>query len=134
MDIAAILREIDAEIEKLRLIRTIVEELLPSAPQTRIKKKRQAPVQRIVVTPEPKPIVQQPTLIVLPPKAKREYRPRYKAVGQEPRALASVIPKGPVFVPRAEATVLPEAVSQKIDFGSEALEAAVRKNFLGVAS
>jgi len=132
MDIAAILREIDAEIEKLRLIRTIVEELLPSAPQTRIRKKRRAPVQRILVTPEP--IVQQPTLMILPPKVKREYRPRYRPVEQEARALASVIPNGPVFVPKSGVTVPRELINEKTGSDPGALEVAMRKNFLGVAS
>jgi hypothetical protein len=133
MDIAAILREIDAEIEKLERIRTIVEELLSPAPRKNIRTKRRVPVEHKEVITEPKLIVLPPTL-VLPPKLKREYRTRYKAFVQEPRALTSVIPKNPVFVPKAEVVARPELVISTTEFNAEALEAALRKNFVGVAS
>jgi hypothetical protein len=134
MDIAAILHEIDAEIEKLERIRTIVEGLLPTVPAKKIKAKRKKPVRDKEVVAEPNQIVPPPTLVVLPPRSKREYRPRQIAIVQQPRPLASAIPQRPVFVPRAVILDRTEVATEHAGFAPEALEAALRKSFLGVAS
>ena len=134
MDIAAILRQIDAEIEKLKRIRTVIEELLPPAPRKKIEARRRKPVRQSEVVPEPRTIVTPTRLIVVPPTVKREYRPRYKLIALEPRALASVIPNKPVFVPKADVIAPPNLVINGRGVDPEALEAALRKNLLGTTS
>jgi hypothetical protein len=124
MDIAVILREIDAEIEKLESIRNIVAEL--ASP---IRKQTSSP--KRVAKAAPEVIVPEPTLIVLPPKQKREYRRQWKPAPEEPRALASKVPDRPVFVPKTEAPVRSVFKTESTAFNPEALEAALRQNFLG---
>ncbi len=65
MDIAAILREIHAEIERLERIRNIVAELLSPAPRKKAKTKRERALQ-------PVEVIAEPIRIVLPAKQKRE--------------------------------------------------------------
>lgn len=122
MDIPAIVRELDAEIDRLKRIRQIVQGLLGGAPLPAVKQLR-----------KPKAVVKRPSaatpqLIVLPPKQKREYRPRLKPIVVAPRALAPAPSDKPVFVPSASPVVLIPNVK---DIDVEVLETNVRKNLLG---
>jgi hypothetical protein len=145
MDIAEILFEIDAEIERLGRIRTIVEGLAWPPPRKQKKPRRRQPIPRelVIAAPRltilppkptilpPKPTILPPKLTILPPKPRSEYRRKRKTVS-EPRALSSAVPEKPVFVPRA--AVRSELVTNATEFGLDALEAALRQNLLGRSS
>jgi hypothetical protein len=124
MDIAEILFEMDAEIERLGRIRTIVEGLAWPPPRKQKKPRRRQPIPRELV-------IAAPRLTILPPKPRSEYRRKRKTVS-EPRALSSAVPEKPVFVPRA--AVRSELVTNATEFGLDALEAALRQNLLGRSS
>lgn len=103
MDIAAILRELDAELERLYAIRVIVSSLEEAAPRSTRRKRTvtQKPAQDApaVVEQEKKP---EPRLVVLPAKMKRQYGPRVRRTVAEPKALAAPISERPVFVPKVQ--------------------------------
>ncbi|WP_035348060.1 hypothetical protein [Edaphobacter aggregans] len=130
MEIAAILREIDAEIERLQYIRTIVEGLAWPAPRKQKQPRKQKEPRQPKPVPQ-EPIIATPTLTFLPPKQRTEYRRRKKPAPEQPRALSSAVPDKPVFVPRAAVSALTEIVTKPVEFTPEALEAALRQNFLG---
>lgn len=125
MNIKAILREIDAEIEKLQRIRLIFKGLLEPKPR-QIARTRRARVKRPSVV-EIKP---EPHLIVLPPKQKREYTHRIKPNVIEPKALAAPVSNRPVFVPK---TVVQEPRTATIIGAANDLEATIRQNLMGIA-
>lgn len=150
MDIAAILHEIDAEIEKLQKVRAIVSEL--SAP-VRIQKKRTKragsatgpPVsvvrkrarQRVYTTTGIQPdvigqpatgvVAPQPRLVILPPRKVRTHRANLKAILPVTRALGGTLPGRPIFVPKASLISAPVPLAA---FDPEAMEAAVRRSLL----
>lgn len=131
MDFSGILREIDAEIERLEQIRGIVAALSgPVLPRAeRITQMAQAELVEAKV--------QQPELVVLPPKKKREYTRRARHAAETPRALATAIPDRPVFVPRGAAVEAAPAVKQEPvepEVSAEELEAAMRRRLLGDAA
>jgi hypothetical protein len=78
--IELIVGEIDVEIEKLKRIRVILEQLL--APKSEgIPKPRRARVRslpQVELQPEPR-------LVILPPKQRREYTRRVKQAAIEPK-------------------------------------------------
>jgi hypothetical protein len=125
VNIAAIVQQIDLEIERLGRIRAIIAELSHPRRAKTSKKRGQTELERPTSKLDPDP---GPKLIVLPPKVKREYRPRLKALPRELGALAASVPEKPVFVPRVRVVASP--VRQFVSAGShtEALELAVRRN------
>lgn len=131
MDIEAILREIDAEIEKLNAVRAVIATLEKPYTPKRIRhskpNRREAPVPLVTVP-------SLPAITVLPPKRKREYHRSYKPLPQEPRALSSGVPDKPVFVPLAKITQRNIPTSKAVDFDPERMEAALRHSLLGGAA
>ena len=126
MNIELIVGEIDAEIEKLKRIRAILEQLLTPKPQ-RIAKPRRARIRRlpqVELQPEPR-------LVILPPKQPREYTRRVKQAAVEPKALAAPMSNRPVFVPKA--AVRESQPAQAAHDGS-GLEAVMRRKWLGGAA
>jgi hypothetical protein len=130
MNIATIVSEIDAEIEKLRTVRDIIQGLsLPvhRLPAKRKKRMSRKPAGAGLSMP---PIKVLPRIVVVPPKQKREYRPRTRLAPEISNALARAPSTRPVFVPRA---AVPNAkpVIATPRLSEAALEAAVRQNLLG---
>jgi hypothetical protein len=123
MDLVPILREIDAEIDRLKRIRKIVHGLSGTIRLPRARKPRQSKA-----TAET-PSIPTPPLIILPPKQKREYRRRLKPVAETPGALGPAPSDRPVFVPRAATTVRTKPNAGEIS--DNVLEATVRRNLLG---
>lgn len=131
MDFQRILREIDAEIEKLQRARAILAHL--SHPTKKRKRARAKPAraQRSTKTE----IVPEPRLIILPPKPKREYTRRIKPSVSEPTALAAPISTKPVFVPRAtESAPQIDKSKEQRETNENALEATMRRKLLGGAA
>lgn len=125
MDIDWIIREIDTEIERLRLIRDFIEnlsntlEVEPKAPRKASARKKNSPRT-------------EPPVIVLPPKEKRTYTPRRRSPVESPRALASAIPDRPVFVSKpAPAAATPSVKIETPPIDTKELEAAVRRSLFG---
>lgn len=132
MNIEVILRELDAEIEKLERVRDMFLNLssytLPAEkPKKKLDKKRTAPAPEV-------PVVSDPQLVVLPPKVKREYQPRTRHTAQEPRALAAPVSDRPVFVPRVAVVPAPKAAPEKPALTADELEKALRHNLFGSAA
>jgi hypothetical protein len=121
MNLAAILDEIDSELDRLARIRRIVEEL--AAPTRRERRSRLAQVP--AVRPIPVPV---PVLTVLPPKLKREYRRKAKPIALQPTSLAAPISEKPVFVPRAPFVAARSEEVNATEFDPITLEAAFRQN------
>jgi hypothetical protein len=123
MNIEPILREIDAEINKLRQIRSIVERLLQTESQQVLRMRRErlkrAPVAD--TTPEPR-------VIVLPPRPQREYIRRARPTVAAPRALAAPTSSGPIFIPKA---ALRRPETAKAAATDSVLETAMRQKLLG---
>jgi hypothetical protein len=128
MNIAVIVSEIDAEIEKLHRIRGIIQGLSAPVHRLRPKRKRMSRQPMEVGLSEPQ-IKALPQIVVLPPKEKREYRPRTKPAPEIPKALARAPSTLPVFVPR---TAVPNAkpVLMTTRLSEGALEAVVRRNLM----
>ena len=126
MDIATILHEIDAEIEKLERAREIIAGLYRPVRRTEKKSKKAQTVTATIPRAEP-------TLVVLPPRTKREYRTRVKVTPQTTRALAAPVSLDPVFVPRAISLDLPDPDPGVNEFDPQAMEAAMRQNLLSGA-
>ena len=126
MDIAAILHEIDAEIEKLERAREVIARLYRPVRHREKKPKRAQTI--TATTPRA-----EPALIVLPPSAKREYRTRAKLTPQTARALAAPVSLDPVFVPRAILLDLPDPDPRVNEFDPQAIEAAMKQNLLSGA-
>ena len=152
MHYASILREIDAELDRLCRARKILEGMAVSASivQRPVLKKRPAK-RSVAATPTPtepnkgKTVspgsgltmtssvtasIPQPTVTILPPKQKREYRRTIKASVPEPRALAAprsneVIVYMPPGVPTK--SVAKAATSQQVPL--DHLEAVMRQRF-----
>lgn len=129
MNIAAIVSEIDAEIEKLHRIRDIIYGLSVPVHRSRPKHNR--------ISTEPREVALSglqmevlPKIEVVPPKEKREYRPRTRTVAEMPKALARAPSTQPVFVPRSD---IPNAkpVITMPRLNEDALEAIVRQNLMG---
>ncbi|HEY4358227.1 MAG TPA: hypothetical protein VGN16_20950 [Acidobacteriaceae bacterium] len=130
MNIEAILRELDAEIEKLERVRAMFLSLSSYSPSIETPKKRPEKKRALPMTP----VIPEPQLVVLPPKVKREYQPRPKPATSAPRALAAPVSDRPVFVPRV-ALIPPAAeAAPKPALTAEALEKAVRQNLFGSAA
>lgn len=124
MDIAAILREIDAELDKLMQVRRILSELIEPSPQKRVRAKRATP--RL---PQP---AAEPQIIVLPPKLKREYHRRVKQHVPEPRAIGGAVPNAPVVVRKiTDETAVPVRV---VSIPEQSLESVMRSKLLGGAA
>jgi hypothetical protein len=121
MDLAAILDEIDSELDTLARIRRIVEEL--AAPTRRKRGSRIAQVPALRPIPVPAPV-----LTVLPPKLKREYRRKAKPIVLQPTALAAPISEKPVFVPRGAFVAARSEEAKATEFDPAMLEAAFRQN------
>jgi len=123
MDVAAILRELDAEIEKLERARKIIQSLA-YPPRNRRRKPRHASVlPAIVANPEPQ-------IVVLPPKMRREYRPRVKPMERTAVALAPARFDKAVFVPRVVVSPPIATTPKTAEFNADVFEAAVRQNLL----
>jgi hypothetical protein len=123
MDVAAILRELDAEIEKLERARKIIQSLA-YPPRNRRRKPRPTSLPlAAAATPEPQ-------IVVLPPKMKREYRPRVKSRARIAVALAPAPSDKPVFVPRVEVSPPIATTPKTAEFNADVFEAAVRQNLL----
>ena len=126
MNIELIVGEIDAEIEKLKRIRAILEELLTPKSQ-KIVEPRRARIRRlpqVELQPEPR-------LVILPPKRPREYTRRVKQAAVEPKALAAPMSNRPVFVPKA---AVRESQPAKAVHDGSGLEALMRRKLLGGAA
>lgn len=121
-----IVGEIDAEIEKLQRVRAILGQLLKpqSRPVAKPHRVRIGRLPEVRVQPEPQ-------LMVLPPKARREYSRRVKQAVVEPRALAAPLSNRPLFVPRPAA---PESPSTEVADAGSNLEAVMRQRLLGGAA
>lgn len=138
MDIAAIVRLIDAELDKLRTVRGILTDISTKHPVDRPSRKSATTKTRQAQSPSPPAelpmAVHEARATVLPPKVKRSYGPRIKPVSHEPKALSAPMSDRPVFVPKATAStqvsqpgIALVAASQDLD----AMEAALRRNLLG---
>ena len=123
MDLASILLQIDAEISKLQRIREIVQTLAGSRVSVRRPRRSKA------IAPVSPTSASAPELVILPPKQKREYRPRLKPAPTAPRALGPAPSQKPVFVPRASVATPVEQNHAQPEIRS--LEALVRHNLLG---
>ena len=123
MNIELIVGEIEAEIEKLKRIRAILEQLLTPKLQNRVKPRRASvrPSPQVELQPEPR-------LVILPPKRPREYIRRVKQAGVEPKALAAPMSNRPVFVPKA---AVGESQPAKAAHDGSGLEALMRRKLLG---
>ena len=126
MNIELIVGEINAEIEKLKRIRAILEQLLTPRPQ-KIAKPRRARMRRL---PQVK-LQPEPRLVILPPKKRREYTRRVKQAALEPKALAAPMSNRPVFVPKA--AVRESQPAQAVHYG-RGLETLMRRKLLGGAA
>ena len=127
MDLASILHQIDAEIAKLQRIREIVQGLAGSGPRLSPPKPRSKPL----AAPRAQ-MNSAPELVILPPKQKRDYRPRFKPTPFVARALGPAPSARPVFVPR---TNVPSQAEQDRGLAEvRSLEAVVRQNLLGGAA
>jgi len=121
MENLALIALIDEEIERLCCVRDALKDLAtPDAPK-RVKGRR---VSKGVAVAVPS---SEPQLIRLPPKIKREYRPRQKPTIAVAKALAAPISNRPVFVPRRESSNSRPVASQP---DTSTFEAAVRQHFL----
>src|SRR5580658_7898236 len=123
MDLASILHQIDAEIGKLQHIRKIVQGLAGS--HVRVRRPRRSKSVAAVIPPS----VPAPELVILPPKQKREYRPRFRPATTTTRALGPAPSERPVFVPRA--SVATRGEQERAPTEAKSLEALVRQNLLG---
>lgn len=152
MNIAAILREVGAEIEKLQIIRLVLSQLSPirkpiagTSKPSRRTRSSPSPVPQRRNLPRNEPAALSPTraseihvntvatpvpaLIVLAPKKKRDKRPR-STPQTVPKALSSTFPTRPVFVAKA----LPVSSERRTPdtFDPVALETGLRRSlFLG---
>lgn len=139
MDVSGILREIDAEIAKLKSIRNIVAGLVgPVRSRRRVVQPPQELMQEEIVE-ETAEAAAEPALVVLPPRQRREYRARTKTSAHEPRALGSSVPDRPVFVPKVVAAPVVAAKLASVEpepepFDAAALEAALRQRFISGAA
>lgn len=127
MDLAPILNQIDSEISRLQRIREIVQGLAGN--RVHYRRLRRSKLLVAAVPPSSTPV---PEVVVLPPKQKREYRPRLKRVTAEPRALGPAPSQRPVFVPRA--SVASRVEHERAPAEVTSLEALVRQNLLGGAA
>jgi hypothetical protein len=139
MNFKAILQEIDAEIEKLTNIRTIMAGL--TAPVRRsTTDNRDAPLGRRksrVSKQEAKPPSVQipiPRFVLLPPVHKREYAPRNRSLAPIRGALATAPSRRPIFVPRTQAMKAAEPVVRSAAMEADRMETAIRHNLLGGAA
>lgn len=137
MNIAAIVSEIDAEIEKLHRIRDIVRRILGPTDQLRLRRKQTSGQARKAGSPKPSSdalprldMAPSPQTIVLPLGKRREYRLRRKSISTLPKALARAPSTQPVFVPRSALANAKPAFSAKSLSGT-GLEAAIRHNLIG---
>ena len=127
MDIASIVRQIDAEIDKLERARAILSNINALVPLP--WKTNRSPQVEDQTTEEESSADALPRLTVVPAKMKREYR-RSQRFAREPRALCSEVPDRPVFVPRPAETEHREHVVTMPEMSDDALEAALRHNLL----
>jgi len=131
MDIAAIVHELDREIAKLQRVRAVIQSL--EAPvgrkATRARARSKTPV---AITAPPVVVGAEPKRLLLPPKKKREYKPRVRQLAEETTALAGNIPTQPVFVPRSILAKPVERQAQTVETSPDALETAIRQKLLGV--
>jgi hypothetical protein len=123
MNLAAILRELDAEIEKLERARKIIQGVADS-PRNRRRQPRQTSL------PLAAAVIPEPQIVVLPPKMKREYRPRVKPKERTAVALAPALFDKPVFVPRVVVSPPIATTPKTVEFNVDVFEAAVRQNLL----
>jgi hypothetical protein len=129
MDIAAILQELDAEIETLECIRTILEGLSDHPVKRTRRGTRNIPKQ---IPPAPSGVaVTEPKLIVLPPKVVRRRIRSARVALPEPRALAAPLSERPIFVARPVVPVTTPEGPSETTISHAALESAVRRNILG---
>lgn len=138
MDFVPVLRAIEAEIEKLQRIRSVVAGLpRPS----RLLRRNLALVSQISASTPATPARPQrperpePKATVVPPRRKREYRARTRPNAKPQTALSSAPLNRPVFVPRspaASAVAAPAPTPAALT--PEQMEAAVRQNLLGGAA
>ncbi|WP_157178390.1 hypothetical protein [Terriglobus roseus] len=154
MQYSAILREIDAELNKLLQVRKILAGTVePSSvtPRTDSKKRcakkiasvrRQAAKPMETATLRSLPLVPttsgglasipRATVTVLPPKQKREYRRTIKAFVPEPRALAAPRSSGVVVYMAPESSTKAVATQPQSQLlSTENLEAVMRQKLLG---
>ncbi|SEG15926.1 hypothetical protein SAMN05421819_2000 [Bryocella elongata] len=141
MDFEPTLHKIDAEIAKLQLIRDIVQRLESPSPLPKVKrtKKTPAPAEAkplalappLVVAPAPIAAKPEPSVVVLPPRIRREYHPRAKHAAVDQRALAPARSDRPVFVSRANMQAAVVSVPKQVIPDQQSLEALVRSNLLG---
>jgi len=129
MDIGIIVAEIDAEIEKLRRIRHIIQGL--SVPVRRLRREhKQVSVQPAQIGSSNSPVEIVPKIEILPPKKIREYRPRVRRALEMPKALAAAPSSRPVFVPRSAVPISKAAIAVPT-LTATALELAVRQKLMG---
>jgi hypothetical protein len=129
MNIAAILREIDSEIDRLERARAILSEVAAPAPLKQRRQLDKLVVDRPLVVPQA--AIAPPKLIVVPPKTKRGYRRTHKPLPTVPRPLSSAIPLTPVFVSRTAVPIESGRLTALMESDTETLESTMRKNLLG---
>jgi hypothetical protein len=128
MDIERILREIDAEKDKLERIRAILDGFSRTVKrkQTRTKRVEQQIALAVDHLPEPR-------LIVLPPKQRPQFTRRIKPRVTEPTALSTPASTKPVFVPNIpKPDGKPRIEDSRV--GESGLEAIMRQKLLGGAA
>lgn len=130
MDFAIVLREIDAEIERLVQTRAIVASL--ATPVRSPQKRTRAPLSQSA-KPVPAPQVPaEPRLVVLPPRRKREYAPRKSAVAPKPKSALGPAPtERLVIIPRPTASASPAKPAAPPQEAADRIEAAMRRNLMG---
>ena len=106
MQISEILKQIDAEIARLKQVRNILADK-PAAPKPTAKRTRSAAVRQPIgeVPRRPRAAEKAPVVIVLAPVVRRKRAAQPRAVVPATTALTSTVPTGPIAVRAADVPV-----------------------------
>lgn len=135
MGVTEILREIDAEIRKLKRVREILRESLgtPAHPKRETKARKVTPHK----PDRPVSVISLPVeaavqITVVPPTREPERRRRIRVPAPMARAIDVVISEKPVFVPRSPVANLPTGpASPAEELDVNKLEATFRRSLFG---
>ena len=106
MQISEILKQIDAEIARLKQVRNILAGK-PPASKAAAKRTRSASVRQPIgkVPRRPRPVEKAPVVTVLAPVVRRKRAAQPRAVVPTTTALTSTVPTGPIAVRAADVPV-----------------------------
>ncbi len=112
MSIPEILKQIDAEIARLKQVRNVLAGTLPGSKPTARHKRSTAAREPIVEAPRRHPVARRrriaektPAVTVLEPVVRRKRAAQPKAVDPAPTALTASVPQGPIAVRAADVPV-----------------------------